>query len=805
MKKVITVLVVFLLSWAGMAQPIDVKSYHPRVLIDSSTIDLLEARALANTPEWQELQVRISAVDSYSSEEIMDIVYEGQHYAFMYALSYYASGNISHRDSAVSLFQEYFNGYTSDSSMYYDSGYESRSTMVEVSLLYDWLYNYLPEPFRSNVRARLILWADWILTQPGIYGIWYGPYYDPGNNYTMGHFTGITHVGFAIHSEDAVNGDKFIQKADSIRPYLMNFANTRLGGGDANEGWGYGAGYAVNYFKALAVFKTATVDGIDHFSNTTYDEDVMKFLPMATLPDLEHMLPEGDWARESTGELWDYNRIGADLVSSYSNDPETRRIATFWGEETVPFSNFAVTAYRWYPFLFSNQEEPPLDYRTIPFYQQNFIYTDTSGTDQFIRRTGWASDDLWVSYRAGGRYGDHAHNGSGHFSIYKNGWLLIDNNILTSSGIEGYDSMHNCMHIEHMNNFEMYPFNDYENAEHSLGVRRDFTADYSYLWTNSAPIYLNRSSVFNNVEVNQRQFFFIPEIGKLVIYDLVETTSPSDHKWFGLNYLSAPTLSADSSFSYLTNSQSRAAVYTTYPLNTSVLKYGNSVRVRNQTLQAQDHFVHLVAVSPVTAGPLTIVPMNIDNGRIVESNFYGSYHKDVIKDYVILFASQDNSFSYDSVVYDFPLTNEIVHNYLIGLEPSTDYYVSSELVSGNIRLHVSVNDHTGASLFTSTAGGILSFELTEYAGLNEDQLEHDNLNVYYQRDLRNIVIESYLEDMTNTKVEIYSIAGELISSDYFSASVNRIELSMPLIAEGIYIITVRNGEKNMGTYKLVIN
>jgi len=512
-----------MLNTLSFAQPIDVKDFHPRILIDSAMILTLENRAIANTIEWQELQTRISGVDGYSSVEIMDDVYEGQQYVFYYSLSFYASGNTVHRDSAVSLFQEYFTNYTVDSAMFFDSGYASRSTLVDVSIMYDWLYAYLPEPFRTDVRTRLILWGNWLLTQPNIYGIWYQPYYDEGNNYTMGHFTGLTHLGFAIHSEDPVNGNKFINVADSIRPFLMDFTNTRLQHGDANEGWGYGAGYAANYFKALAVFKTGTENNLDHFANTTYDEDVMKFLPHATLPNLTHMLPEGDWARESTGELWDYHRIVADLVSSYSNNPTSQQIAVFWANETVPFSSFAVTAYRWYPFLFSNQEITPIDYRTLPDYQTNFIYTDTSGTDQFVRRTGWTSTDQWVSYRAGGRYGDHAHNGSGHFSVFKNGWLLIDNNILTSSGIEGYDSMHNCMHIENMNSFEMYPFNDYQNAEHSFGVRRDFTNEYSYLWTNSAPIYIARSFVYNNIDKNQRQFFYIPGINKIAIYDIVET------------------------------------------------------------------------------------------------------------------------------------------------------------------------------------------------------------------------------------------------------------------------------------------
>jgi hypothetical protein len=241
-------------------------------------------------------------------------------------------------------------------------------------------------------------------------------------------------------------------------------------------------------------------------------------------------------------------------------------------------------------------------------------------------------------------------------------------------------------------------------------------------------------------------------------------------------------------------------------MNTNVLKYGNSVRVRNQTLQPKDHFVHLVSVTPVGAAPLVMMPMNVANGRVVESNFYGSYHKEnAVKDYVILFAGDDNSYSYDSIVYDVPMTNEIIHNYLLGVEPSVNYYVSSEIVGGNIRLHISLNNHTAATLYPSTSGGILSFELTDYAGLEAGDLGTNNLNVYYQSNTGNVVIESYLEEMNNTQVEVYATSGQLISSTLYGGGISRIEMPVGPVAAGMYIVKVKSNDVNKGTYKLVIN
>lgn len=800
-KNIFLISLFALIFYSKVNSQIQVKTSHPRILLDSVIIQKLQSRATNNTIEWQQLVTRISAVSGYNAQFIMNNVYEGQQYAFMYALSFYASGNTAHRDSSVSIFKEYFNNYTKDSSMFFDSGYESRSTMVEISMLYDWLYNYLPPTFRNTVRTRLIHWANWILTKPNIYGIWTGPYYYEGNNYTMGHFLGITSVGFAIHSEDQINGNKFISKADSIRPFLMAYTNTRLKNGDANEGWGYGAGYAVNYFKALAMFKTGTNNTLNHFTNTTYDEDVAKFLPFASLPNLAHMLPEGDWARESTGELWEYHRLAADLVSSYSDNSQAQQVAVFWANETVPFNKFAVTAYRWFPFLFSNKEITPVDYRTQTFYQNNYIYTDTSGTDQFIRRTGWNTNSQWVSYRAGGRYGDHAHNGSGHFSVYDNGWLLIDNNIRTSSGIEGSDSMHNCFHIQKMNNIEMYPFN--EPIEHSTAIRRDLTQEYSYLWTNSTPIYQARSQVFNCVNKNQRQFFYVPELQKIALFDIVKTSN-NYKKWFGLNYNGVPTISNDSSFSYYSNAQKTAYVHTCYPPTKSVSTYSNSVRVGNKPTQQNNYFMHLVNVLPNASPALNIISVNRDNGRVLQSDFYGSYHQDNVKNYCILFAGDDPGYNYDSLIYEVPSSTKVLHSYIAGLTPSSIFYTSYTFpTSATIRIKISVQNHAGSIPYNSTAGGILSFDVLDPVGVAELKKENLLYHAFYNKNTETILIESLSTERNSSSIVLYDLLGKIIVST-FNPNAKNVHIPTSALTEGVYFLTVTEGQ-NIYRKKMLIH
>jgi hypothetical protein len=778
---------------------------HPRIFLDPGTINHLQSRAIANTVEWQEIQDRLSAISSLTSFQIMDQVYEGRNYAFFHALNFYATGDIASRDSAVSIFKEYFYVYTEDSSMYWDSGYESRSTLADIAILYDWLYPYMSSQFRLDVRTRLIIWADWILYQPGIYGQFNSTYYFEGNNYTMGHLLGITATGYAIHSEDLTHGNRYIEVSDSVLPLVLNFANTRLHNGDANEGWGYGAGYAVNFFKTLSIIKTATTTHINYYDSTDYDEGVAHFLPHATLPNLTHLLAEGDWARESTGEIWDYNRILADIISTYSNDTTTQRVCRFWGSETLPVTDFLVTSYRWFPFLFSNHEISPLNYRTVSPYTNKYIYTDTIGTDQFIQRTGWLPNSQWISYRGGGRYGDHAHNGAGHFSLYENGWLLIDENIKTSSGIEGSDSMQNCTQVETMNGIEMYPFNDYDQAEHTFQKRVEILPEYTYFWSDHSPIYLARESYnigeLNVVTQKERQFFYLPAIKKVAIFDLVETELPSQSKWFGTHFWDIPTLAANGRTLTYSNDSTTAYVTTCYPPNPVVEVFGNSARTSNATAHSKDYFMHLVHTQKVGTAPIQVIPVDQTDGNLFYSNFYGSFHEDNSENYVLLFNGNDPAYTFDSVSYIVPVTSANLKNYLMGVSESHNYYVTYQLLPGAIQITVHNNNTPGSALFTSSSQGVLFFELGPLP-VSIQPVDNPYANIFYNAYQHAIDIKS-LEAMGNVQFSLMDMHGQTIF-EYTSFAESELSIPAPELSTGIYIVHLIT-EKGMMNRKLLIS
>lgn len=805
-KNILSFLIGLIFATALSAQVIGT---HPRILLGPGIITTLQNRAIANTTEWQEIEIRLAAIGGMNSVQIMNVVYEGQHYCFYHALNFYATGDTASRDSAVSLFEEYFYNYTTDSSMYWDSGYESRSTLVDVAILYDWLYNYMTPTFRNDVRARLIYWGDFILYQPSVYGQFNTPEFFEGNNYCMGHLAGIATTGYSIQSEDALHGDRFIEVADSVMPIMMNFVNTRLHNGDANEGWGYGAGYALSFFKTMSVIKTATVAHTNLYTTTNYDEEVMTFLPYATLPNTTHMLAEGDWARESTGEIWDYHRIVSDIISSYSNDVNTQNIARFWSNETVPINTFDVTAYRWYPFLFSNQEITGINYRTVAPYTDLTLYTDTTGTDQLIQRTGWNSASQWISYRGGGRYGDHAHNGAGHFSIYERGWLMIDKNIQSASGIEGMDSVHNVTQVESMNNIEMYPFasNDYNLAEHTFQKRTEITPTYTYFWSNTAPIYLERENYnvgeLNVIEQKERQFFYLPGLRKMAIFDVIESETSGENKWYVSHFWDDPTLGSTNDYVQYSNATTTIYETTCYPINPVINIYDNTVITNNSVAQSKDYFMHLIHTQPVATPQINIQGLSTDAANVQYSNFYGSFHEEnATENYAILFNGNDPSYAFDSVAYTVPVTTPQLNSYLLGVSPGVDYYVRYELLPLAIKVIVSDFNTPGSVTHTASIHGVLYFPLGPLpVGINEN--EGFYANVFYNNYSSSIIINT-IDEMGEVDVYVTNQLGEILEQNHLVVD-KQLSIQTGRLASGIYVINLQTKKGSISEKVLVIN
>lgn len=711
MKNKLLLFSLYLLPYLASAQ---VVATHPRIFIDDAMKTTLANRRTNNTVEWQKMSQWVEIIKPLSQTEIENR-YEWQEYAHAFMLAYWANGDITYKNKAVDIFNAFW-ATTSDISIRRDQGFDSRSVMVYVAMNYDWLYDELPDTLRTQIRNRLVIWADWIIASA--YGSWNGLYYYEGNNYVMGHILGITATAYAIYSEDPVNGQRLLDVANTQLARIFTFLGTRLKGGDANEGWSYGGGYAHSLFKTLGIIKTASSAHTDHFASIDYDEESTRFLIYATLPDKSHLLPEGDWARESSGEIWELNRYIADMISTYASDETTRRIARFYGVEVQPDNKWMIPAYWWNQFLFSNQEINPLDYRTVtPFNSQKYVLTDTTATGQFISRTNWLNNGQWASFRAGGHYGDHAHDGPGHFNLWENGWLIVDRNSINPSGIEAQDDFSNAFQFYGNNKQIKYPVNDYPDAEHSAMPRREFTANYEYIYSVNTPIYKPRSG--NVVNKAERQWFYLPTQKMIIVFDNAETVRDTNTKAFRLTFAQPPTM-AGNVMTYnngTTKVLSHVVVPQTFNTFQPAENFGSCptcrtryhyIDVKYTNQQKKNYFVNVIYTRPSAATTRTIAAISRVAGNVTLSDFYGSLIEADTTNIAVLFAGDSTTYSYDSLQYRISDARQS-HHYVMGLRPSTNYYLTKTVAVNELSVHISLNLIPNASIVQSSPNGILEF------------------------------------------------------------------------------------------------
>ncbi len=711
MKNKLLLFLFCILPYLTIAQ---VVATHPRIFIDDAVKTTLVNRRISNTVEWQKMKQWVDIAKAETISEVQNR-YEWQEFAHGCMLTYWANGDISYKNKALEIFNAFW-VTTSDESIERDDGFDSRSVMVYVAMNYDWLYDVLSEPLRAQIRNRLVVWADWIMANA--YGTWNGPYYYEGNNYVMGHILGITATAYAIYSEDPVNGQRLLDIANTQLARIFTFIGTRLKGGDANEGWSYGGGYAHSLFKTMAIVKTASSTHIDHFANIDYDEESTRFLIYATLPDKGHLLPEGDWARESSGEIWELNRYLADLISTYDNDETTRRIARFYGVEVQPENKWVIPAYWWNQFLFSNQEISPLDYRTVaPFNTQNYILTDTTATGQFIYRTNWLTTGQWTSFRAGGHYGDHAHDGPGHFNLWENGWLIVDRNSINPSGIEAQDDFSNAFQFYGNNKQIKYPYDDYPEAEHAAMPRREFTANYEYIYADNTPIYKPRSG--NVVKKAERQWFYLPTQKMIVVFDNAETLGDTNTKAFRLTFAEPPTM-AGNVMTYnngTTKVLSHVVIPQTFDTYQPTETFGTCddcreryhyIDVKYTNKKKKNFFVNVIYTIPSASAARTISAISRAAGNITLSDFYGSLIGVDTTNIAVLFAGDSTNYNYDSLRYHISDARQS-HHYILGLRPSANYYLEKSAITNELNVHISLNPIPNSTIVQTTPNGILEF------------------------------------------------------------------------------------------------
>jgi hypothetical protein len=204
--------------------------------------------------------------------------------------------------------------------------------------------------------------------------------------------------------------------------------------GGSQEGTGYGLSHK-RLFYLYRVWRDST--GIDLANANPHLTDSIEWWIHATVPTRDRTAAIGDQARVSEPVLYDYHRALM-LEAHYLTKGATERNNASWWLHAIPLSEMQ-SGFNFRDDLLPAGPggSPPAD------LVHHFL-----ATGHLFARTSWNTDATWLEFDAGPYVQSHAHQDQGSFTLYRNRWLTVTENIFSHSGIQQGSEVHNVLRFE---------------------------------------------------------------------------------------------------------------------------------------------------------------------------------------------------------------------------------------------------------------------------------------------------------------------------------------------------------------------
>lgn len=159
-----------------------------------------------------------------------------------------------------------------------------------------------------------------------------------------------------------------------------------------------------------------------------------------------------------------------------------------------------------------------------------------SGAGQFMMRSSWNGSAGFANFICRPYTESHAHRDQCSFVFYENTWLAYDANVVSQSGIEQDEEMHNLVRITQNG----ATVRQVEGAPRCEMLVLANTAQFANGVARVTPIYNGNAAVQNA----EREFLFVkPDV--LIVFDRVETAGVGMQRIWTLNVPGTPTISGD--------------------------------------------------------------------------------------------------------------------------------------------------------------------------------------------------------------------------------------------------------------------
>jgi hypothetical protein len=615
-------------------------------------------------------------------------------FAVVYQVTQQASYGRAAIDKMLYLWDNPYSTFTTETWIEGNDWYAVRYLVPGSALVFDWCYDQLTTQERDRFVGQLDTWARKITTEitPSNWA-WEAS----ESNYWYGYLWALTstayalleHAGSAVGYIDYVTGTMVPEALSQVNgeplAWPTSVGQHPLGGSKGGE-WSEGNDYgSVNTdFLVSTLFAMKSAEGRNRFADTSFFAEHVLTLIHAKPPAGDFFVVAGD------GEPFSLSTSGVfpvpiamAIAASLEGDPTSppARFGQYWLNEYSSLYPDAYKLFNW--FIWYDPSGEQVEFAAGNLEADHFA----EGMRIQMSRTDWTDSALWFYARFNPHYADHTFDGQGgHFSLWKNGWLIKDN---ATGKYPARDPDHNVVYLP--------PDADDPNGmwwDAPTILHRELTADYVYYAADVTPVFSGPEVRCDwracNVELNQRTLFFLRE-GYLVIYDRIQTEAASDTKAWQVFFASTPT-ETGGIFS-LENSGSKIFLKTLLPEATSyaLASSGGSERLRVTTNDAQ--YVAFLNVMEVKDGaPATMTP------TVQVSSADGNMVGAAMGDSILVLFSEDGS-EVSSVTYALAGSGTTRH-YITGLAPEASYSVTGPGQNG-----VLPSSGDGVVVFTTDGSG----------------------------------------------------------------------------------------------------
>jgi hypothetical protein len=404
---------------------------HPRLILDAAALAALRQKAATNEGSWTRLKATCDAYLTMPSQYPDGNAYAGLgsgYYGdnYRHAVANLGLCYLGLKVSNPGLAAQYgakgaelldrITAPAHAANPLADSGYGIRFYGVAMALGYDWLYDALSSPLRTQVYGEINRWVT--AFQAGGYART-----EPTDNYFVGYYAAQALGSLATEGDNPLAPTFWNDWLTRLHRQLVvpQFAQDVRGGGWP-EGWSYGTLSVENYLLGVMAAKTAK--GLDLVADGFA-------MPVEQAGHLIGLSWPGGASLDDRGQMQDASNPSATRPTLFTMLPYAQRMfnsayagtAQSFSTQVRQLNQSTWPTEEWQDALFWQAAAPLVDFRTLPL-----SYT-APGLGTAAVRSDWSNSAVWASFVSGPYVGPPGHPSfdKGSLTILKGTYGLLVN------------------------------------------------------------------------------------------------------------------------------------------------------------------------------------------------------------------------------------------------------------------------------------------------------------------------------------------------------------------------------------------